>query len=389
MPIRHPFALLCLLLVAVCLAPGPASAFTPQPGLKPAAETLALARWPEDEYSESLTLVAYLQGGSRLEVGAQVTNLGIGNGNGRYNLSFLDGAKIINLSDEVKHRFRWSAPPVLIEMADALTDSAKQGGAPFRDDDPDLSKRRGLRLRTVAGTEGQPGHALRFLASQPGFAVDLRVTAQTPLYRPGAGVFLVDGRRVELLIQMPRATVEGVVYIDGQRREVRGVGYVEHGRSNADPRRSTDRHLRLRYFGEHDGRPLTVLAFDAVTAPADGERRYGFTVVFDGAERRFAETGPLLSGQALTPDSKRPKNLVPAQFQIAAPGVSLEGKQTRRLERYAYLEHVSGFLRLILQRFVYPVAYTQDCAARLTLDLPGLKLSDRGWADCSVTIARP
>lgn len=356
-----------VLLGLLLIAPRSLLAFAPGSS-SPSAGELARAALPEDEYVESLTYVMYLSDGGRVESSFQVTNFGIGKGNGGFNAQVVMGAQSAQLRSEVKHNFRWESSPLAIDMG--------------KDD-------RGLRLKTLSGVAGQSGHTVEISANAPDFSFRMEVKAQAPSWRPGSGRVDFAQRQMVYIIQVPRAEVKGEVTAFGKKLSVTGVGYMEHGRTNVDPRKLTDRQLRLRYFGEAEGQPLTVLSFDQVTPPSDGARRFGFLGVWLGEKLIYENIAPVLEPRELKPDPKRQQNLLPGRFEIGAPGVKVGAQVKRMIERSDYLDTMSAFLRSIVKHFLHPISYNYDCEAEVALTLPALQTTRRGWADCGATLTRP
>lgn len=351
----------CLLSNARCWAFAPGSS-------SPTVSDLSRRALPEDEYAESLTYVIYLSDGDRVEVGCQVTNMGIGNGNGSFNAQVLSGGKSVQMRHEVKHAFRWESSPYSVEMGTA---------------------ERGVRIRSMGGVPGQVGHGVELSATAPDFRVQLTVLARLPAWRPGSGRIAYGDRLMEYMIQVPRAEVLGEVTAFGQTKKVTGIGYVERGRSNVDPRRLSDRQLRLRFFDKSPDKPLTILAFDQISPPADGERRVGFVGVWQGTTLVHESIVPALSSSDLRPDPLRKQNLVPWSYAISTGNVQISAKVERTVDRSDYLDTMSALLRSIVKHFVHPVAYNYDCEATVGLSLGGEKLARRGIADCGATLTRP
>lgn len=378
----RPCLTLLLWLTAAALGAPPARAFGPSAGTPTvSAAELALARWREDEYAEAITFLAYLKDGSRIEIGMQVSNLGIGNQNGRYYLGYFAGGRRVEASEEIKHRFRWDSAPFTITMGDALPPAGLSPGA------------KGVALRTLAGAVAQAGHTVEIAGAAPDLALRLRFRALAPAYRPGDGRVAFGERTMQMYVQMPRAEVSGQVWVAGRIVDLTAIGYMEHSRTNADPRRTTDRQLRLRYFDEVDGQPLALIAYDHVTTPQDGERRFGYVALWLGGKLIYDRVGPVLQPAELRPDPKRPKNQLPGRFTIelgeAGEALSLRARTTRLVDRTAYLEKMSALLRAIISRWLYPVAYNWDCEAEVKLAIPGLRAARSGWADCGVSLTRP
>jgi hypothetical protein len=59
------------------------------------------------------------------------------------------------------------------------------------------------------------------------------------------------------------------------------------------------------------------------------------------------------------------------------------------IDRSDYLDTMSAFVRSIVKHFLHPVSYNYDCEAEVTLALPNLRASRRGWADCGITLTKP
>jgi hypothetical protein len=90
------------------------------------------------------------------------------------------------------------------------------------------------------------------------------------------------------------------------------------------------------------------------------------------------------------PDPQRKQNLVPTEFAITRDeAVKVRARVQRLIERSDYLDQLSGFMRLIIGRFLHPVSYNYDCSAEVKVDLPDLHLSRHGWADCGISLTRP
>lgn len=373
------FALVAALCAMLLLPDVPARAFGPSTGSTVVgAGELALARWREDEYAEGITFLAYLKDGSRVEIGAQVSNLGIGNQNGRYYLGYFASDRRLEASEEIKHKYRWESTPLNISMGDELPPAGLAPGS------------RGMTLKTVAGGVGQAGHTVEIAGATRELALRLRWRSLLPAYRPGDGRVPFGDRTMQMYVQMPRAEVSGQLWVAGRVLDVVGIGYMEHSRANADPRRTTDRQLRLRFFDEVDGQPLTVIAYDNITTPKDGERRFGYVGVWLGTKLVYDKLGAVLEPGDLRPDPKRPKNQLPGRFTVnAGPELRLRAKTTRLVDRTAYLEKMSALLRAIISSWLYPVAYNWDCETEVTLALPGLDVTRRGWSDCGASLTRP
>lgn len=362
-----------LLVVLSALASDPARAFAPGNSSPDAAE-LSRRPLPEDEYAESLTVVAYLKDGTRVETGFQVTNLGVGKGNGSFVVAVATPDKPLQARESVGRKFQWD--PVAAGGALSISMARKDTQAT---------------LRTVAGQTGQPGHQMEVSGISKEFRYKLRFTAEAPAWRPGSGQLQFSDRTLEYFVQVPRARVEAEVEVGGRTVRQTGFGYVEHGRSNVDPRRHTDRQLRLRVFDEVAGRPLTVLAYDHRTPPEDGTRRFGFVVVFLGDQVVYERLTPALTGSEYAPDPLRTKNQVPKGYHVELPELRIKASTQRLVERSDYLEQLSGFIRFVVSRFVHPVSYNYDCTAELQLNLPGKSLtaSRTSWADCGISLTRP
>ena len=153
------------LLALQLFLPSAASAFAPGTS-SPTANDLARSALPEDEYVESMTYVMYLSDGGRVEASFQVTNFGIGKGNGGFNAQVVMGPQSAQLRNEVKHNYRWESSPLGIEMG---------------------KEDRGLRLRTISGVAGQTGHTVELRAAAPDFSFRMEVRAKAPAWRPGSG----------------------------------------------------------------------------------------------------------------------------------------------------------------------------------------------------------
>ena len=349
----------------------PASAFAPGRST-PSQNELSRVEMPEDEYVESLTYVMYLSDGGRVESSFQVTNFGIGKGNGGFNAQVILGDKSVQLRNQVKHNFRWESSPLAIEMG--------------KDD-------RALRLRTLFGVAGQAGHTVEISANAPDFSFRMEVKSLASAWRPGSGRVDFSGRQMNYIIQVPRADVQGEITAFGKHLAVTGIGYMEHGRTNVDPRRLTDRQLRLRFFEKNGGKdgekPLTVLSFDQTTPQQDGARRFGFVGVWSGDKLIYENITPVLEPRDLKPDPKRAQNLLPARFEIGVDGVKVNAQVKRMIERSDYLDTMSAFLRSIVKHFVHPISYNYDCEAEVAVNVPSLQTKRSGWADCGATLTRP
>lgn len=89
-----------------------------------------------------------------------------------------------------------------------------------------------LHVHPLIYFEGAPprAHRLAFETTKDGvhYEVDLTFSDMTPGLTWGDGAFRLGGETLSLFVHIPRARVTGTVAINGERRVVRGTGYMDH-----------------------------------------------------------------------------------------------------------------------------------------------------------------
>jgi hypothetical protein len=215
-------------------------------------------------------------------------------------------------------------------------------------------------------------------------AADLVSTRETPSWRPGSGVSYSGRNKSNYfawVVPVPYGTVDGTVVFKGNKRRVQGVCYHDHNWGNVSPGNAIDHW----YWGRAHVGDFTLIFVEIVT-------RHVF-----GLGALKLHTFLLAKGQEILTDDGLPLSLTTSDFKEGPGGrsypeildwqwqseegrVALSLRNPKMIESIDMLEGTSWWQRPLTQIFANPRYYNFNADIDLTVDLKGVKATERGKA---------
>jgi len=216
------------------------------------------------------------------------------------------------------------------------------------------------------------------------YAADLAFTRKAPSWRPGAGVSYSGRDRNNYfgwVVPIPYGTVEGKVVFEGEKRQVAGTCYHDHNWGNVSPGLTIDHW----YWGRAHVGDFTVIFVEMVTRH----------VIGIGSLK--LHTFLLARGDEILTDDGLPLSLVTSDFKDGPGGKSYptkldfewrgdEGSATlsirnpEMIESIDMLESAPRWERPLIHLVANPYYYDFNADLELTVDLKGVKATERGRA---------
>jgi Svf1-like C-terminal lipocalin-like domain/CrtC N-terminal lipocalin domain len=216
------------------------------------------------------------------------------------------------------------------------------------------------------------------------YAADLTYTRMAPSWRPGSGVSYSGRDKSKYfgwVVPIPYGTVEGTVVFDGEKRQVKGTCYHDHNWGNVSPGLAIDHW----YWGRAHVGDFTIIFVEMVTRHVMGM----------GSMK--LHTFMLARGNEIITDDGLPLSLATSDFADGPGGRTYpekldwewngeEGKATLTLrnpemiESIDMLEGTPKWTRPLIHLVASPYYYDFIADLELTVDIKGVKASERGRA---------
>jgi len=318
-------------------------------GSSAVAATAVVPRFdPKDEYMETWTYNAWLDGGWTATVRFVVTNLGPGEKNGtcEARLTTPDGRVLRSHPNFKKDEWIYSEHEFSLKMGENLA-----GGGPTS------------WLVKVVGEDGD-------------FSFSLTFTNLIAAWSPrGGDVTFGDGGDEEtyhLDIMAPRAAVTGKVTLGGSTTAVKGNGYAHHDRATLASYKYALTWDRFRAYGPTH----SVVYLQFITPSKYAFRAVRWLLVAEGSKVVFTDFGYALARSDKRPDTVTSYGYKPPwawDLEATNPKGKLTGHVTAKamLVVNDFLKEMNPLERAVVKGFAKPVIYDQRCDYDFTLEPAG------------------
>lgn len=221
---------------------------------------------------------------------------------------------------------------------------------------------------------------------------EVTMTAQAPLFQPGDGLIELGwDRSLKFALDvLPRFAFEGrlstrrTTSAPETWRDVTGVGYAEHTRTNGLPVMIGTEWLAFRAL-RPDG--LTILYDDIVVSDTHGGRRLPWVLVLLDGETIFYSNDVYVSQTEIRPEERAPSVYpVPYAYEVVARSgedfVVLNVFNSNLVQQDNILSRVSRLVRAVLSSMMNPMDYdfTADYDALLQISGVTSSVAGRGWS---------
>ena len=216
------------------------------------------------------------------------------------------------------------------------------------------------------------------------YAADLVFTREVPSWRPGSGISYSGHDKSKYfgwVVPIPYGTVEGTVLFEGKERQVKGACYHDHNWGNVSPGNAIDHW----YWGRAHLGDFTLIFVEMVTRH------------IIGLGSLKLHTFLLVNGQEILTDDGLPLSLTTSDFKEGPGGrtypekldwewlgddgtVKLSLRNPEMIESIDMMEGTSRWERPLSQMFANPYYYNFNADLELTVDLKGVKATERGRA---------
>jgi hypothetical protein len=227
--------------------------------------------------------------------------------------------------------------------------------------------------------------------------LDLQITAESALFRPGDGrmEYGWDRHTFYSMQAMPRVRVEGRINRKAVREDpdawvdVAGVGYVEHSLTNAYPYEVADAFLGFRALRD-DG--LSILV-DSVQLPtARGARAVPWMLVLLDGEVVFESYDvTILQDDVRREEWGGTEYRIPYGYVIDARAgddrVQIQVGNSELVSADSFLNRISAFLRSVIRTVMSPYDFelSNDYDALVRVDGVTAGVAGRGWTTFNAT----
>jgi hypothetical protein len=212
------------------------------------------------------------------------------------------------------------------------------------------------------------------------FTADYTLENLTPAWKPGNGeVDFGSEGSYRIQVVAPRAKLSGkVVLKDGTEHQISGFAYGDHSFTNMAPQKQARRWLRIRKIGARN-----TIMFHALQTPEQfGNRWVSWLVVAGDKGIQASVVNPDLSFGEMETDSPTGYTIPNTIFMKNEAGFQGAVKTSQRVDRDDQLAGLSTAERMIVSKFIKPIAFKYD--TKLELLWPGrkpLKASARMFYD--------
>ena len=216
------------------------------------------------------------------------------------------------------------------------------------------------------------------------YAADLVYTRNAPSWRPGSGISYSGREKSNYfgwVVPIPYGTVEGTVVFEGEKRQVKGTCYHDHNWGNVSPGMEIDHW----YWGRAHVGDFTVIFVEMVTRH------------IIGLGSMKLHTFLLARGDEILTDDGLPLTLTASDF-LKGPGgksyptkldwewtgeegsVTLTLRNPEMIESIDMLQGTPRWERPLVHLIASPFYYDFNADMELTVDLKGVKATERGTA---------
>ena len=166
----------------------------------------------------------------------------------------------------------------------------------------------------------------------------------------------------------PRAKLSGTVTLkDGTVHQISGFAYGDHSFTNMAPQKQARRWLRIRKIGARN-----TIMFHAMQTPEQFGSRWVSWLVVAGEKGVMASVvNPEVSFGEMETDSPTGYTIPNTVFMKNEAGFQGAIKTSRRVDREDQLKGLSGAERMIVSKFIKPIAFKYD--SKMELLWPGRK----------------
>jgi len=222
-------------------------------------------------------------------------------------------------------------------------------------------------------------HEYQLHASLDGLAADLTFSGIVPAWRPGAGKSYFGDLEHYFgwLPSIPYGSVNGTLSFDGQTYQVSGSGYHDHNWGNIGLNNVMDHW----YWGRAHVGDYTLIYVEQIAARAYGYTRMPVLLLAKGDQILTGDSAPLTM-QARDfvpyPGGRAYPREVDFHWQSGSDSLHLALRQPKLIEGTSLLLSLPAWQQPLLRLFANPFYFRFNAEMELTIDLNGLRDTQRG-----------
>jgi hypothetical protein len=219
-------------------------------------------------------------------------------------------------------------------------------------------------------------------AESEGLTADLELTRETPSWRPGAAITYFNSAKTKYfawVVPIPYGTVQGTINVGGESRSVKGTAYHDHNWGNAVLGSMLDHW----YWGRAHIADFSLIYVQMVTIKIFGLGGIKLPVFFlakgdeiltdDGLPLRL-ETADEVDG----PGGQTYPRKLDFHWEAEEGSVHLAIRNPKLVEDIDMTGDKPRWERPLIHLFANPYYYDFDAEMELTVDLKGVKATEKG-----------
>ncbi|MDY6793916.1 MAG: lipocalin-like domain-containing protein [Actinomycetota bacterium] len=222
----------------------------------------------------------------------------------------------------------------------------------------------------------------RLHAEAEDMALDLELARETPSWRPGAAISYFNSAKTRYfawVVPIPYGTVRGTIDHGGERRDVKGTVYHDHNWGNAVLGGMLDHW----YWGRAHVGDFSVIYVQMVTVKIFGLGGVKLPVFFLAkGDKILTDDGlPLTletSGEVEGPGGQTYPTRLDFHWEAEEGSVNLAITDPKLVEDIDTSQDLPGWSRALVHLFAHPYYYDFDAELELTVDLEGVRATERG-----------
>jgi hypothetical protein len=201
-------------------------------------------------------------------------------------------------------------------------------------------------------------------------SMDLRFENLAPPYQPGGGALRFgkgDGI-YRIVYPSPRARVTGTITVEGQKREIEGVGHAAHSHTNMRPDKQVHRWFRFKQIDQD----ITIVLVEMEATKHYFDSRNGWVLVYGPQGRLLATARARFEFDGFIKDQESQEGYqVPRRIRFAAvdgdsqmTGVLVMKKIEKTVDPLA---EMGAIKRAVVRRYTKPREYHISCTYKFNL----------------------